>query len=410
MRKSIPRLAAAMTAPALSLSFAACSGNDGGNGGRIAVTGVTISPGKMTLTVGGPDGVITAAVVPPDAANKNLAWITPPDGFVAVAGNNGGATVAPVLAGKAAIAVRTDDGGFTESCAVTVVEVAGVTLDQSAMFLVEGAAGSLVAGVLPACASQRVKWDDSPPGVVRLEDSGADSGAGSGAVVTVVPLAQGEATITATSAADDNKTAKCIVTVSPAPASVVVSPAALSLAPKATGTLTAAVLPVGASRDVTWVSGDTSVAEVVGSGPSATVTGIAAGTVEVTATAVDDATVFGICVVTVEARPAIASAMLSGGSSNSLAIKADGGLLGRGANYSGQPGDGTEGERRAFVQAGGPTARAAAAAGDTHTLGPMEGGGPWAWGTNGVGQLGDGANTNGDAPAKVGDGWRVPAK
>jgi uncharacterized protein YjdB len=220
MRKPVRNLASAFAALAVSLSAAlamtACSGDD--DLVPVAVSGVTISSTAITLTVGGGNETIRAAVQPSNAANKILSWSDVPSGFVTVTPSDTSATVAPVAVtdSPVTVTVTTDDGGFTETCAVTVVAVADVTLNHATMSLVVGGpAGLLTAAVWPAVASQPVKWhvdpdpDDPDTSTVAtvLDD---------GLTVIVKPVAPGEATITVESTIDPTKTAICTVTVSPA--------------------------------------------------------------------------------------------------------------------------------------------------------------------------------------------------
>jgi len=96
------------------------SGGDGGDPtftpANVAVTGVTLSPTTLDLTVGGPTGTLTATVAPDDATNKTITWSTS-DGSVATV-NNG--VVTAVGSGTATITASTQDGGKTATCAVTV--------------------------------------------------------------------------------------------------------------------------------------------------------------------------------------------------------------------------------------------------------------------------------------------------
>jgi alpha-tubulin suppressor-like RCC1 family protein len=52
----------------------------------------------------------------------------------------------------------------------------------------------------------------------------------------------------------------------------------------------------------------------------------------------------------------------------------------------------------------------ASASAGLHTLAVKTDGSRWAWGKNTFGQLADGTTDGRTAPAKVGDGFRVPAK
>lgn len=79
--------------------------------------------------------------------------------------------------------------------------------------------------------------------------------------------------------------------------SVTITPSTLELVPDTTYVLRANVETVGfASKDVTWTSSDTTIAEVSSTG---VLTAKAAGTVTITATSVSDNTKYGTCTVTV---------------------------------------------------------------------------------------------------------------
>jgi hypothetical protein len=149
-------------------------------------------------------------------------------------------------------------------------------------------------------ANKNIAWASSGPAVAAIE--------GNGAIIAVVPLAPGEATITVTTE-DGRKTATCAVTVVPAlvrVTGVTLDKRSMSLTTGgATGDLTATVLPANATdRGVAWSSSDTAVATVSGNGAnaldalSATVTPVAVGTATITVTTVDGAKT-AACVVTV---------------------------------------------------------------------------------------------------------------
>jgi len=126
MNNAIPKLASALLA--LALSFVACNGgsgnnnNNNGGGETVAVTGVTLSPSSMSLTVGGAAGSLTATVSPSNATNKNVTWtVSPATGTVTLSGSGAARTIAAVAAGSATVTVRSDaDPSKTASCVVTV--------------------------------------------------------------------------------------------------------------------------------------------------------------------------------------------------------------------------------------------------------------------------------------------------
>gem|GEM_PF-702976 len=84
-------------------------------GGYIPATGVTVSPKTLTITTGEAYSV-QHEVTPANATNKNVTWHTS-NASVATVFNGLVTGVAP---GDAEITVKTDDGGFTDTCEVTV--------------------------------------------------------------------------------------------------------------------------------------------------------------------------------------------------------------------------------------------------------------------------------------------------
>lgn len=82
----------------------------------IAVTGVTLAPSTASIAIGATEA-LTATVAPSNATNQNVAY-TSSDEDVATVSDAG--VVTGVSAGTATITVTTDDGGFTDTCEVTV--------------------------------------------------------------------------------------------------------------------------------------------------------------------------------------------------------------------------------------------------------------------------------------------------
>ena len=86
------------------------------NAGSVAVTGVTLAPTTLALTVGGEAKTLTATVSPDNATNKAVTWTSDKPAVATVADGK----VTPVGAGTATITVTTVDGGKTATCVVTV--------------------------------------------------------------------------------------------------------------------------------------------------------------------------------------------------------------------------------------------------------------------------------------------------
>jgi uncharacterized protein YjdB len=85
---------------------------------QIRPSGVTLDRKTLLMSVSGSAIKLNATVVPADAGNKEVSWTTSNDEVVSV--DNG--MVIPVATGSAIIIVRTVDGGYEDSCEVTVVE------------------------------------------------------------------------------------------------------------------------------------------------------------------------------------------------------------------------------------------------------------------------------------------------
>lgn len=81
-----------------------------------AVTGVDIDGANITLQSGGSTSTLTETVSPSDATDKSVTWISSDTGVATVSDG----VVTPVSEGTATITVETVDGGFTDTCNVTV--------------------------------------------------------------------------------------------------------------------------------------------------------------------------------------------------------------------------------------------------------------------------------------------------
>ena len=168
-----------------------------------------------------------------------------------------------------------------------IVEVTEITLSETEKALTEGETFTLTATVNPADATNpAIEWSSSDVAVATVDENG---------VVTAV--AEGEATITATSVADPAKFASCKVVVKKpfvAVDGITLSETTAKLEIGSTITLTATVSPDNATEPaVTWSSDNTAVATV----EDGVVTAVGAGEAIITAKAGEMTTE---CKVTVE--------------------------------------------------------------------------------------------------------------
>ncbi|MCL2165379.1 MAG: Ig-like domain-containing protein, partial [Oscillospiraceae bacterium] len=82
----------------------------------VPVTGVSVTPTSVTV-VKGDTRALSAAVAPSNATNQVVTWSS---GNAAVATVSNTGVVTAVAAGTATITVRTNDGGFEDTCVITV--------------------------------------------------------------------------------------------------------------------------------------------------------------------------------------------------------------------------------------------------------------------------------------------------
>ena len=240
----------------------------------VKVTGVVLSKSTLSLETGD-YATLAATVMPSDAADKTVVWSTSNASVASVEDGK----IAALSPGTAVITVKTEDGGFTAECKVTVspapVRVTGVSLDKSSASLIAGDSSVLAATVMPSDAADKsVVWSTSDASVAIVNGG------------TVTAVSAGTATITVTTR-DGGYTASCLVTVSDAPVDVTgvsLDKSSINIAEGDSSVLTASVVPDNATnKNVTWSTSDAKVAAVSGG----TVKGISAGTAIVTVTTED---------------------------------------------------------------------------------------------------------------------------
>ena len=189
-----------------------------------------------------------------------------------------------------------DNLAITYSAAPVTPTVNSVTVSPASATLDPNNTQQLTANVdaTPASADKSVTWTSSNPSVATVSESGL-----------VTAVAQGTATITATSNLDNTKSGTCNITVNAPAAPIPVTAIALNKSTAIIGigdseTLTINYTPADANtgKAVAWTSSNTSVATVDNSGK---VTGVAVGTATITATSTTDASITASCAVTVQA-------------------------------------------------------------------------------------------------------------
>jgi len=173
--------------------------------------------------------------------------------------------------------------------------VNSVTVSPASVTLDPNGTQQLTATVdaTPASADKTVTWTSSAPGIATVSESGL-----------VTAVAQGTATITATSNLDNTKSGTCSVIVNapaaPIPVTAISIKSSTTLGIGESETLAITYTPADANQGkaVTWTSANSSIATVDANGK---VTGVAAGTTTVTATSTTDPNIKSSCTVTIQA-------------------------------------------------------------------------------------------------------------
>ena len=242
---------------------------------RRPVASVAVSPAAASLQVG---GTIQLTAVAKDSsgtilAGRAMTWSSS-NSLIATVTSAGLATA--LAAGTATITATSEGQSGTTAIAVTNVPVASVTVSPASGSVLVGQTLQLSATLKDAggkvLTGRTVTWTSS--------NTVAATASGSGVVTGV---AAGQVTITATS---EGKSGAASINVTLVPvASVTVSPASGSVLVGQTLQFAATVKDAGGNiltgRTVTWTSSNTAWATASSSG---VVTGVAAGSVTVTAT------------------------------------------------------------------------------------------------------------------------------
>jgi len=255
----------------------------------VSVTGVSLNKKTLSMTVGGTE-TLSVVVSPTDATNKRVAWSSS-KAEVASVDNQG--VVTAHKAGDAVVTVKSEDGGKTDACNVTVtaqtVAVTSVKLDKSEATLTVGGTVTLVATVAPENATnKKMTWKSDKTDIATVDANGK-----------VTAIKAGTATITVTTE-DGNKTATCKVTVQAAEVKVTgvkLNKTEVTLTEGGTFQFVATVAPTNATnKKVTWKSSNTDVVDIDSGGLAGA---LKAGTATITATT-EDGNFKAYCSVTVQ--------------------------------------------------------------------------------------------------------------
>ena len=236
----------------------------------ISVTGVSLDKTELELFKG-ESITLTATITPEDATDKSVTWSSL---YPEIASVDDNGKVTALQPGNTQITVRTNDGGKTAVCKLTVkpIEVTGVTISPATLTIKEGKTGQLTATIAPAEADQSVDWASMDSNVATVDANGVVTGVKAGAT-----------RIFARSKAFPDKQASCDVTVEVDATlkGISLDATTIDLTVGGARTLTVIYDPAhAANKKVSWQSSDEAVASVT----DGKVAGLKVGSAVITAT------------------------------------------------------------------------------------------------------------------------------
>ena len=245
-------------------------------GGTVTITATTVSGGytaKCTFNIlQDPSGIeldynvrnmyigqvatISAYVLPETATSRGVSWTSSNSDIVTVTQSG---MVTALSRGTAIITAKTDVGGYTATCAITVgdkVNVTGLYLDSTNMQMLKGEIATILATIEPSNASEKtIVWTSSNRSVATVDPSGV-----------ITAHATGETVITAETK-DGAYQRQCKVTVTQNVTGMTLAFDTLKMARGKSKTLKANIEPSDATnKKVIWESSDDSVVTVTSSG------------------------------------------------------------------------------------------------------------------------------------------------
>ncbi len=136
----------------------------------IPVTGITLSGHSISLKVN-QDSILTYILTPEDATNKNVIWNSHNESIATV--NNG--IVTAKIEGSTYIVATTEDGGFKDSCSVTItangVPVTGIALNTHNLAMKVDSVNTLIATIIPENATNKnISWGSSDTNIATVNN------------------------------------------------------------------------------------------------------------------------------------------------------------------------------------------------------------------------------------------------
>ena len=249
------------------------------------VTGMYVSSNNVSVEVGKTTS-ITVHTVPSDASDTSFT-ISSADSTIATMNSSG--VISGIKKGQTTITVTSVDGGYSQSVTVTVIKkVTGISVSApSTVTLNEGQTYSFSVTITPSDASD-----------LTYTTSSSNTSVASVSGTQVTANSKGQCTITATSN-DGGYTASFTVVVKRPVTGVQISNSQLSVEQGKSASLTATVIPSGASNtNISWSSSNTSIATIDSNGH---ISALSVGQCTITVTT-EDGGYQDYCILTVTAN------------------------------------------------------------------------------------------------------------
>ena len=249
-----------------------------------SVTGMRLSETNTTVNVGS-NKTLKATILPENANNKKVTWVSSNEGIARV---NSSGVITPVAPGTCTVTcISQDNGSVTAVCTVTVQQpVKKIVLPQGSVTLYAGDTAQLGWSIEPANATNpAVTFSSSRPNIATVDANGRITGVNKGVCNIMIYAADGS-----------GKKASVEVTVRRRAESIVLSETDITVNVGSYKTLKATVQPSDTNnKKVTWVSSNESIAKVNSSGK---VTPVGPGTCTITCISQDNPNVTATCYVT----------------------------------------------------------------------------------------------------------------
>ena len=248
------------------------------------VTGLTLSDKSVTVNIGSTK-TLTETILPSNANNKKVTWISSNEGIATV---NSSGKITPVAPGTCVITcVSQENGNAAAACSVVVQQpVTKIALVQSKVSLDVDTMVKIGWSIEPRSATnQNVTFTSSKPNIATVDQNGQITG-----------VSKGTCKITIAATDGSGKKTTVDVTVTQPAESVTLSETSVTINVGTYKTLKATVLPSNANnKKVTWVSSDESIVKVNSSGR---ITPVGPGSCTITCISQDNPNATATCQVT----------------------------------------------------------------------------------------------------------------